>query len=467
MTSMSWESEELDRVIGEAAALLTPSKEERERVERVAGVVLEKVKAALEYSRFRPETVLGGSYARDTWLPREADIDVFLRYPTDVGRVELEEDSYMVSCKAFGEENLVVRYAEHPYTETYVEGVRVNVVPCYRVEAGRWITAADRSPYHLEFVKRNLKGFQTSDVRLLKGFMKGQGIYGAEIKVGGFSGYMCETLVYRYGSFKSLLEEASRWKIPLIVTDEDKVEEVRERFRGDKIVITDPVDPNRNLGRALSMRSLAKFVLACRSFLRKPSREYFMVREKSVDRVRLAENRLLENVIVLEFEHEKMSADILWGMLYRTMNHFIKQFNVGGFKVARATAVSDEERFSAYIFLFETTKVSEYECRKGPYVFDEENLQRFVDKNFESAHIIWVNEEGKACALRSRNVYTAKAMLDEILRNPIGYGASRGIAEQLKKGKVYCGRRVMKAERDEVLKGVMELLEPSERKYFC
>jgi tRNA nucleotidyltransferase (CCA-adding enzyme) len=456
----------VDRVLGEVAEQVTPSPKEIEKVDGVAKRVLEKIRGALEFSKFGPEIILGGSYARNTWLPLEADIDVFLRYPVNVTRRELEEDSYRISCKAFGEENLVIRYAEHPYTETYVDGVRVNVVPCYRVEVGNWMTAADRSPYHLKFVKENITLEQTLDVRLLKRFLKSQGIYGAEIKVGGFSGYMCETLIYRYGSFKNLILNAAKWKPPIIVTDKDKFDEVKEKFKGDKIIITDPVDYNRNLGKALTIKSLAKFVLACRSFLRKPTKEYFTVSGKKIRPKDFEDNILLENVIALSFEHEKMSADILWGMLYKTLNHFTKQFNENNFSVARTVAVSDEKNWSAYLFLFETKEVSEYETRTGPYVFDEENFEKFVTKNIDSSYILWVNEDGKICALKKRNISKAKNLLEEMLKEPIKYGASRKIAEALKSGKVYAGKEILEVEKDELWNGVMELLEPGEKKYF-
>ncbi|MCX8189243.1 MAG: CCA tRNA nucleotidyltransferase [Nitrososphaeria archaeon] len=454
----------IDSVLEEVAGQVIPSKDEMERVKNVSEIVLKQIKDAIEFSKFSPEIILGGSYARNTWLPHEADIDVFLRYPTNVNRKELEEDSYRISCKAFGENNLVIRYAEHPYTETYVDNVRVNIVPCYKVELGNWITAADRSPYHLNFVKENVK--QTLDVRLLKKFIKCQGIYGAEIKVGGFSGYMCETLIYRYGSFKNLILNASKWRLPLIITDKDKVKEVKEKFRGDKIIITDPIDHNRNLGRALSIKSLAKFVLACRNFVKKPSKEHFIQHDKEIKLKDIESNMLLENVMILEFEHEKTSADILWGMLYRTLNHFTKQFNENNFNVARTVTVSDEKSFSAYIFLFETKQVSEYEYRIGPYVFDEENFEKFVSKNLNNSYFLWINDEGKICAFKKRNISIAKKLLEEILKDPIKYGASRKIVEALKKGKIYTGKEILEVKREEILKGVIELLEPGEKKYF-
>ncbi len=466
MPTANYSMDTIDRVLGEVVELVTPSPSEIEKVDVIAKRVLEKIRNALEFSKFEPEIILGGSYARNTWLPLEADIDIFLRYPTYVTRKELEEDSYRISCQAFGRENLIIRYAEHPYTETYVDDVRVNVVPCYRVEIGNWMTAADRSPYHLKFVKEKITREQTLDVRLLKKFLKSQGIYGAEIKVGGFSGYMCETLIYRYGSFKNLVLNASKWKLPLIITDRDRVNEVREKFKGDKIIITDPVDYNRNLGKALTIKSLAKFVLACRSFTRKPSKEYFTLASKTIETKDLEDKILLENVIILLFEHEKMSADILWGMLYKTLNHFTKQFNENNFRIARTVAVSDEKSYSAYLFLFETKHVSEYECRIGPSVFDEENFEKFVAKNVDSSYILWVNDDGKICALKRRGISTARRLLEEMLKDPIKYGASRKIVEALKKGKVYAGKEILEVRRDEVWSGVMELLEPGEKKYF-
>jgi len=45
------------------------------------------------------------------------------------------------------------KYAQHPYTEATVEGVRVNIVPCFDVKAGEWMSAADRSPYHVELIE--------------------------------------------------------------------------------------------------------------------------------------------------------------------------------------------------------------------------------------------------------------------------------------------------------------------------
>ena len=59
----------------------------------------------------------------------------------------------------------------------------------------------------------HLKTNQEKEVRLLKRFMKMVGTYGSEFKVGGFSGYLCELMIIRYGSFLKVLKGVfDHWK---------------------------------------------------------------------------------------------------------------------------------------------------------------------------------------------------------------------------------------------------------------
>ena len=41
--------------------------------------------------------------------------------------------------------------------------------------------------------------------------MRGVGVSGAALTVGGFSGYLCELLVILFGSFEGVLEDAASW----------------------------------------------------------------------------------------------------------------------------------------------------------------------------------------------------------------------------------------------------------------
>ena len=456
----------LSKIIEDARRLTTPTPERYKEVREIAEQVVIKVKKYAQQSPFNPEVIAGGSYARDTWLPEKADIDFFLRYPLDATKLDLEEDSYKISSEAFGRGKLIIRYAEHPYVETYVNDARINIVPCYKVERGNWLTAADRSPYHLKFMRVNLSQKQKSEVRVLKKFMKASESYGAEIKIGGLSGYMCEVLIYRYKTFVNLIENAQKWRLPLIITDADKLEYVKERFLGDKIIITDPIDMNRNLGRALYITTLSRFILESRSFIRNPSEEFFKEERKKVTKKQLI-LPLSKNLLAIVFEHERMSVDILWGMLNHTLSSLTKHFEKYDFKVIRSVAASDDQKTSAFIFLFQMMTISQYQIKKGPSIFDDDNMQKFLSKNRKGAQILWIDDEGKICALKDRPLASTILLLKEILKDPTKFGVSKKIVQSLKmKNKIYVGKEILSDKREWLLEGVKEIFEPKGKNYL-
>ncbi len=96
----------------------------------------------------RPEVALGGWYARGTWLKGSHDVDFFLLYPVTFTREKLESNAISLAKEAMAGHQVNLRYAEHPYVESFVEGLRINLVPCYAVVPGEWKSAADRSLYH-------------------------------------------------------------------------------------------------------------------------------------------------------------------------------------------------------------------------------------------------------------------------------------------------------------------------------
>ncbi len=53
---------------------------------------------------------------------------------------------------------------------------------------------------------------------MFKKFVKAAGVYGAEVKIQGFSGYVCEVLTLKFGSFLETLRHLSRIKQGEIVT---------------------------------------------------------------------------------------------------------------------------------------------------------------------------------------------------------------------------------------------------------
>src|SRR5690606_17962637 len=184
---------------------------------------------------------------------------------------------------------------DHPYVEAFVKNVRINVVPCFDVEQGKWQSAADRSPFHTEFISRNFDDEKRKQARLLKKFLKSMGIYGAEISTSGFSGYVSEVLVHKYGSFEETLRAAAEWQERQVVSSIECDPDVIKGFNSTVIII-DPIDNRRNLGTAISSESVGRFMLAARSFLARPSVKFFKGYRRGADA-----RKLYSNVLVAEF----------------------------------------------------------------------------------------------------------------------------------------------------------------------
>ncbi len=182
-----------------------------------------------------------------------------------------------IAKKAAGKYEQIERFAEHPYLEVFVQGYRVDIVPCYDAKPGEWQSATDRTPYHTDYIKKHFTAEMRSEVRLLKRFMQGTGVYGAEIKVGGFSGYLCELLVMKYGSFAQTLEAFAHYNRRLVIDIENyyagRQHEVSLLFP-EPMVIVDPVDKGRNVASAVQPVKLYDFMAASRAFLRNTKQRF-------------------------------------------------------------------------------------------------------------------------------------------------------------------------------------------------
>ncbi len=435
------EMNELNKVIKEALKLVEPSKEEIDHVKALASKAFEKVSKVALDSEFKPSVILGGSYAKGTWLKGEADIDIFVKFPKELEREELEKHGLDIALKSMKDYNPILRYSEHPYVEACIEDVKINVVPCYDVKKGEWKSAADRSPYHTEFMVKALNDDLRREVRILKKFMKGIGVYGAEIAIQGFSGYVCEVLTIKYGSFLSTLKSASKWMERELISLDKVDEEFKKLFPQAGIIILDPVDRKRNLGTAISQKRLAEFILASRFFLEKPSINYF-ISEKDYSLKKLEKSDLLENIVILKFKHSKRSIDILWGQLKRSLNHILKQLAINNFKVIRANCATDEVENSAFIFLMERIDQPSIDIKIGPKVFRYDDSKKFIDKNMRTSKIIWLGDDARLYSMIERRVKSIKDFFYNLTHAPKGgSGIAPGLIDDIANTyEVYVGK---------------------------
>jgi len=374
----------LQEILNEVSKRITPSPMERAKIARIADNVRLKISQVASSAGLEVDVRLDGSVAKDTWLSGEGDMDIFMKVSPELTREELETRCLEVARKAAG--SYVERYAEHPYIETSIEGVRVNIVPCFNVEKGKWKSATDRTPFHTEYMKAKLDERLKNEVRLTKKFAKGVGVYGAEIKVSGFSGMLCETLTLNYGSFQEFLRAAAAWKRGQLIDIERFYQglesEIPDLFP-EPLVVVDPVDKGRNVAAAVAQDKMWLLVAASRQFLRSPSLNFFYPRPIKPLTSRQLASKLAgrgSDIIFVQFGRVEAVVDVLWSQLYKTENSLRNLLKANGFEVLRTASWSDEKKCNVIVLEVERRRLSPIMRHFGPPVSRVTESERFLEK---------------------------------------------------------------------------------------
>ena len=378
----------MSNVLEQARKISIPVKQEQEKIGALAEKLLALVKK--ESSNFLEvvSVELGGSFAKGTWLKGKLDFDIFVKMKKETDEKQFEEIGKKIGFASMKKYHPYVRYSEHPYVEAVVEDTKVNVVPCYDVEKGQWKSSADRSSFHTRFILEQLDEEKKNEVRLLKKFLRGIDIYGAEIAMEGFGGYVSEVLIYYYGSFMKVLEAAANFAQGQVIGSPTKKFETA-------LVLIDPIDSNRNLGTAISIQNFGKFILAARAYLKKPSLVFFNGKKPISD----AKN--LQNVLVVKFSYKHRSPDIIWGQAKRAATSLSGQLELGGFHVLRKGATTDEKSEAAMLFLLHSTTIEKSMVKNGPDVFRKSESENFILRN-STNQLHWVAAAGKILSLQQR-----------------------------------------------------------------
>ncbi|MEM2092261.1 MAG: CCA tRNA nucleotidyltransferase [Candidatus Bathyarchaeia archaeon] len=427
----------IEEVCREALRRAVPSEAERRRTLEFTERLIEALRLELSREGLDADVQVEGSIAKDTWLAGEKDIDIFVLLSTDYSRSVFPK--VLKAAKRISGENCMEAYAEHPYLEAYIEGFTVNFVPCFRVrDAAEAKSSVDRTPFHTLYVKSKLNEQIKDEVRLLKAFMHGIGVYGAEIKVGGFSGYLCELLTLHYGSFLNVLEAASRWRRGEVIDIERYYadpEEARRLFKGSPLIVVDPVDRARNVASAVRVGRLHEFILASRLFLEKPDIKFFY---PEAPKAYLADEMLRvmgsrgSAFIFLKTGPIRAVPDILWGQLFksqRALSKLIEQFD---FKIIRSDVWSDEKSANVFLFEFATRFLPAVERHIGPPIEKIDDCKRFLKKHLASEHVLSgpMVEGDRLVVERRRRYIDAVNLLRDKLRDG---GRSIGVASLVSK----------------------------------
>ena len=422
--------DEVTRMISESSI---PRKLKQNELEKISKEIQKEI---MNFNDKRIlKVIVGGSFAKGTWLEIDTDIDFFVMIEPTVERNEFEELGKSVGFHALKKYSPYLRYSEHPYVEGKVNGIRINIVPCYKVQLNKWKSAADRSPFHTIFMETKLNEFLKSEVRVLKRFLKSIGIYGSQISISGFSGYVTEVLILKYGSFRNVLQTFAELGPNYIVSLESPDQSAIEKFRSP-IIIIDPIDSNRNLGAAISAECLAKFVLASRLFLKAPSTKFFMKSSRSNTKII---SDIKSTLLIIDFKIQIRSPDILWGQLKKKLTSISNQLTNAGFEIIKKFCFTDEQEHAAFIFMIKYTNLPKINLNVGPKIFLKNETDSFIKKRGEKSIMIWTDDM-TIVSIEEREKTSIKEHTNQIIQNDIESGRPIGISLDLKNGySIYIG----------------------------
>lgn len=361
-------------------AEIRPTQKERDHICGIATKLL----GAIAKSG-KAEGMVVGSIARHTWVRGDRDLDVFMLFDAGLSREALEFEGLGLARTIAGTftDIFYEKYAEHPYISAKIDGVDVDLVPCYAVESAACIkSAVDRTPFHTRYITDKINGL-IDDVLLLKRFTKSGGIYGSDQMTEGFSGYLCELLILHYGGFIPLLKAAYEWKPQTIIDPENHTSKVFT----EPLVMIDPVDSKRNVAAAVSLDRMVAFVELARGYLEEPSLHFFSLPDQhTITREELA-TLLAERrttLYAVTFPTPPYIEEVIVPQLKRSVSAIAEHLDRNGFVVHHADYLMQPERC---LFLFEllVADLPKIRTHIGPPVWNRHNAEKFREKHIVSS----------------------------------------------------------------------------------
>ena len=415
---------------------IKPSKEEEAEMKSFIDKLLKTAKSKIA------KPMICGSIEKGTWLAGKNEADLFLLFKPSLSKKQLEKKGLELAKKIIKamKGSFVIAYAEHPYLRGKIGKYKVDIVPCYEITNSEKIkSAVDRTPFHVKFVKANLKN--PDEVRLLKQFCIANRCYGADLKTQGFSGYLCELLIIKYDNFLKLVKEAIKWRAGHSISFNEEA----KKFKVPLVVI-DPVDRNRNVAAALSAESFYRFVKACNDFIKKPSEKFFFkqeVKPYSLKEVAKEFNKRGTRWYMISFERPDVLDDILYPQLRRCVKAIEKLIEQNGFKVLRSDFYCNKD--CVLVFEMEIWQVPKIMKNVGPDIFSKHSEQ-FLKHYKENKVFI----EGEDWVVEIEREFTFMLQfLKDFVRKPekelLEKGIPSKIAPLLKKCKLCGGGEALRA----------------------
>lgn len=341
---------------------------------------LSTIRKLLDKEGIKVEVMLGGSYAKGTYLNGDFDVDIFIRF----GYSYKDENISDILEKAIKSLKPVRLHGSRDYFQ--INGkISYEIIPVLSVEdASKAINVTDMSPLHVMWVGKNIKAGQKDDIRLAKIFCKANNVYGAESYIQGFSGHVLDILIIHYGSFIELLKNAADWKKPVVIDQYDifkgnALAELNRSKTVSPLVIIDPIMPERNAAAALNDEKFLLFKKAARGFLEKPNIKFF--RKDVIDKKKLLKMKGKNKLLIFDVKAKEGKEDVVGGKLLKAYSYIHNAFGNNTFSVIDSGWEWDKKKSAIFWFIAKDEFLEKSFLRVGPPLKEEYHVQLFRKKH--------------------------------------------------------------------------------------
>src|SRR3989344_216567 len=362
--------------------------------------ILKQIKPILNKIKpLKTELLIGGSFAKHTWLKDNYDLDIFIRFPKSSNTEKISEILHKHLKKKF--KKIEVLHGSRDYYRIIQKPFSFEIVPIIKInKSSEAKNITDISPLHVTWVNKHISTEKLSnEVRKAKLFCKANNVYGAESFIKSFSGYSLEILISKYKSLENLLKNALKWKIGDRIDLEKHGIKSLNHSKLSPLIIIDPVQYYRNAAAALSQEKFLEFKKIAESYLKKPSDEFFI--EKKVDD---SKYNLIIKAIPLERKEDVAGAKAL--KAFEFILRKLREFKV----------LKSEWRFSEKEALFYIS-IKNKEIPKKVLIFGPPLKLTEHAFAFKKKHKSTFEKNKRLCTYLKRKQTSLKDILNTILRD--------------------------------------------------
>ncbi len=367
---------------------IKPTEKERRDISIKVNNFLKKLNSRLVSCK----AVVGGSFAKGTWLKGQHDIDIFVLFRNKIDiSIKLEK----AIKKSFKKYERI--HGSRDYFIVDFEKLSFEIIPVLNItksEEAKNIT--DISPLHVDWVNKNLTEKMKEDVMVAKQFCRANNLYGAETYIKGLHGYALEILIYIYGSFENMIKNVAKWKNNLVINSSKNEFVSKQEF---PLTLIDPVNPKRNATASLSREKLEHFISICREFSKSKSLRLFEVKEV---------NKKQFNII-LEATPIKGFSDISGTKVLKVFEFITRKLHEEGFIVEKKYWEFGNKCY--LYFRIENKTIQKYKKHLGPPIKLISDLEKFR-KKYGGCKI----EKGRAYVMIKRRHYRIKDFVSHVIK---------------------------------------------------